>query len=190
LAAKSIEGTPMSNSSSDMRDTQVLPVRVAPLRIEPAVATDVPIILTLIRELADFERLLDQVIATEDRLKESLFGERPGAEVLMARLGNEPVGFALFFHNYSTFRAQPGIYLEDLYVRPAYRGRGFGEALLSRVAQLAVSRGCGRFEWSVLDWNQRAIDFYKKLGAVPLNDWTMFRVTDDALIALSKNSAP
>jgi GNAT superfamily N-acetyltransferase len=180
----------MSDSNPDMRDTQVLPLRTVPLRIEPAVVTDVPIINALIRELAEFERLLDQVVATEDRLRETLFGKNPGAEVLMARLGNEPVGFALFFHNYSTFRAQPGIYLEDLYVRPAYRGRGFGEALLSRVAQLAVARGCGRFEWSVLDWNQRAIDFYKKLGAVPLNDWTMFRVTDDALVALSKNSAP
>jgi len=172
-----------------LADTQIQPVRFAKVRIEPALPADVPVICGLIQELAEFERLLDQFVATEDRLRDSLFGVRPYAEVLMARLNDESVGFALFFHSYSTFRAQPSIYLEDLYVRPAYRGRGYGKALLSRVAQLAVSRGCGRFEWSVLDWNQRAIDFYKKLGAVPLNDWTMFRVSDEALVQLGKLAA-
>jgi GNAT superfamily N-acetyltransferase len=160
--------------------------RFEKVRIEPATPADVPMIHRLIRELAEFERLLDQVVATEVRLRESLFGKTRFAEVLMARLSSESVGFALFFHNYSTFRAQPGIYLEDLYVRPAHRGRGYGKALLAHVAQLAVQRRCGRFEWSVLDWNQRAIDFYKKLGAVPLDDWTMMRVTDEALTRLGK----
>ena len=170
----------------DSGDTQIQPLRLPRVRIEPAGPADVPVIWTLIRELAEFERLLDQVIATEERLRESLFGPRPYAEVLMARLVDESVGFALFFHNYSTWRAQPGIYLEDLYVRPAHRGHGIGEALLSEVAKLAVDRGCGRFEWSVLDWNQRAIDFYKALGAEPLNDWTMFRVTGENLTKLAQ----
>jgi GNAT superfamily N-acetyltransferase len=178
--------TPPNDRTDGLGDTRIQPMRFVPIRIEPAVPADVPTIWSLIRELAEFERLLDQVVATEDRLHESLFGARPYAEVLMARLEHESVGFALFFHNYSTFRAQPGIYLEDLYVRPAHRGRGYGKALLANVAQLAVNRNCGRFEWSVLDWNQRAIDFYRKLGAEPLDDWTMFRVTGAALDHLSK----
>jgi GNAT superfamily N-acetyltransferase len=178
--------TPPSDDADDgLGDTRIQP-RFVPVRIEPAVPDDVPTICALIRELAEFERLVDQFVATEDRLHESLFGSRPYAEVLMARHGNESVGFALFFHNYSTFRAQPGIYLEDLYVRPAHRGRGYGKALLSHIAQLAVKRNCGRFEWSVLDWNQRAVDFYKRLGAEPLDDWTMFRVTGAALERLGK----
>ncbi|MBC7983544.1 MAG: GNAT family N-acetyltransferase [Candidatus Obscuribacterales bacterium] len=157
-----------------------------PFRIEPATPADIPDIVALIRELAEFERLVDQFVATEPRLHDSLFGARSYAEVLMARGGTESLGFALFFHNYSTFRAQPGIYLEDLYVRPTYRGDGVGEALLRRVAKIAVERGCGRFEWSVLDWNQRAIDFYKELGAEPLNEWTMFRVSGDNLNKLAQ----
>ena len=161
--------------------------RLAQVRIEPAVPADVTDIVGLIRELAEFERLLDQFVATEARVRESVFGSKPYAEVLMARLGQESIGFALFFHNYSTFRAQPGIYLEDLYVRPAFRGEGIGEAMLKRIAKLAVERGCGRFEWSVLDWNQRAVDFYKALGAEPLNEWTMFRVSGDNLIRLAQD---
>jgi GNAT superfamily N-acetyltransferase len=157
------------------------------VRIEPAVPADVTDIIGLIRELAEFERLLDQFVATEARLRDSVFGPKPYAEVLMARLGQESIGFALFFHNYSTFRAQPGIYLEDLYVRPTFRGEGIGEALLKRIAKLAVERGCGRFEWSVLDWNQRAVEFYKALGAEPLNEWTMFRVSGDNLIRLAQD---
>jgi GNAT superfamily N-acetyltransferase len=171
----------MSDSNSD---TVIQPLRVPPARIEPATPEDVSTIWALIKELAEFERLEDQFIATEAALHAQLFAERPLAEVLMARMGEESVGFALFFHSFSTFRAQPGIYLEDLYIRPAHRGRGYGKALLSAVARIAIERGCGRFEWAVLDWNQRAIEFYKGLGAVPLNDWTTFRLSDEALTKL------
>lgn len=155
------------------------------LRIAPAESQDVPLILSLVRELAEFERLLDQVTASEEQLSESLFGERPYAEVVIAWVGEEAAGFALFFHNYSTFLAKPGIYLEDLYVRPKFRGEGCGKALLVHLAALAVERGCGRLEWSVLDWNQRAIDFYESLGAKALDEWTMYRVTGDALTKLA-----
>lgn len=153
------------------------------LHIEPATPADVPVILQLIRELAEFERLLHEVTATEEQLQEHLFGPKPKAEVIMGRLqpGGEVVGFALYFHNFSTFLAKPGIYLEDLYVRQQYRGRGYGEHLLRRLAGIALERNCGRLEWSVLDWNQRAIDFYKSLGAVPMHEWTMYRVTGSAL---------
>jgi GNAT superfamily N-acetyltransferase len=165
-----------------------LPPRNA-VDIRQATADDVPTILALIRELADFERLLDQVTATEAQLRDALFGPRPYAEVLIARDGAEVAGFALFFHNFSTFLAKPGIYLEDLYVRPKYRGNGYGAALLARLAALAVERGCGRLEWSVLNWNQRAIDFYRSLGAQPLDEWTMYRVTGAALERLAERSA-
>ncbi|WP_341918364.1 GNAT family N-acetyltransferase [Hydrocarboniphaga effusa] len=161
----------------------------AALTIAPATAHDVPLILALIRELADYEQLSDQVSATEAALRASLFGERPAAEVLVARSGGEPAGFALFFPNYSTFLAKPGIYLEDLFVRPAFRGQGIGKALLASVAALAVARGCGRFEWSVLDWNDPAIGFYRRLGARPLDDWTMFRITGAELAALAAGAA-
>lgn len=142
-------------------------------------------ILELVRELADFERLLDQVTATEHQIRDALFGPRPYAEVLIARTNAEVAGFALFFHNLSTFLAKPGIYLEDLYVRPKFRGAGCGGALLRKLAAIAVERGCGRLEWSVLNWNQRAIDFYKSLGAEPLDEWTMYRVTGQALTRLA-----
>jgi GNAT superfamily N-acetyltransferase len=125
------------------------------------------------------------VIATEDGLRETLFGARPSAEVVIAFAGSEPAGFALFFHNYSTFLAKPGLYLEDLFVVPEYRSRGYGKALLQHLAALAVERGCGRFEWSVLDWNEPAIGFYKKLGAQPMDAWTIFRVTGEALRELA-----
>jgi GNAT superfamily N-acetyltransferase len=153
------------------------------LHIEPATPADVPMILQLIRELAEFERLLHEVTATEEQLHEQLFGPKPKAEVIMGRLqpGGEVAGFALYFHNFSTFLAKPGIYLEDLYVRQQYRGRGYGEQLLRRLAGIALERNCGRLEWSVLDWNQRAIDFYKSLGATPMNEWTIYRVTGSAL---------
>lgn len=154
------------------------------IRIEPATPADVPVILQLIRELAEFERLLDQVTATQAQLHDGLFGVRPSAEVAIARIGDEVAGFALYFHNFSTFLAKPGIYLEDLYVRQKFRGQGCGAALLRHLARTAVERGCGRLEWSVLDWNQRAIDFYKDLGAVPMDEWTMYRVTGDALTKL------
>jgi GNAT superfamily N-acetyltransferase len=156
------------------------------LRIERATPRDVPLILRLIKALAEYERMSDDVIATEDGLRETLFGARPSAEVVIAYDGNAPAGFALFFQNYSTFLGKPGLYLEDLFVAPEYRGRGYGKALLRHLASLAVERGCGRFEWSVLDWNEPAIGFYKKLGAQPMDAWTIFRVTGDALRKLAR----
>ncbi len=142
---------------------------------------DVPVILSFIRELAEYERLLHEVIATEDTLRESLFGPRRYAEVVLGVYDGHPVGFALFFHNYSTFLGKPGIYLEDLYVKPEMRGNGIGKALLAYVARIAVERDCGRLEWSVLDWNEPAINFYKSLGAVQMDEWTVHRVTGEAL---------
>lgn len=151
------------------------------IRITQATAADVPLILELIRGLADYERLSHQVTATEEKLRQTLFGPRPGAEVLLACSGDVCTGFALFFPNYSTFLAKPGIFLEDLYVRPEWRGKGIGKALLFRVAAIARERGCGRFEWEVLDWNEPSIGFYKSLGAVPMDEWTKYRVTGEAL---------
>lgn len=188
-----------------------------PYAIRPATPADIPAILTLIRELADYERLADQVVATEARLRAHLFGRRPYAEALVATAAGEaattapaetaaiaateasataPIetsviateetfAFALFFHNYSTFLARPGLYLEDLYVRPAWRGRGVGQAMLARLAAIAVERDCGRFEWSVLDWNEPAIGFYRRLGAEAMSDWTTMRLTGQALHGLA-----
>ena len=155
------------------------------LKIAPAVEADVPVILEMIRGLAEYEKLSHVVAATEDRLRRTLFGARPGAEVLLAHWNGEPVGFALFFPNYSTFLAQPGIYLEDLYVKPHARGKGAGLALFMELARIAVARGCGRVEWAVLDWNEPSIGFYKKLGAVALNEWTTYRLTSEPLKRLA-----
>jgi GNAT superfamily N-acetyltransferase len=155
------------------------------LTIRPASAGDVPLILTFIRELAEYERLTDEVVATEELLREALFGPRPKAEVLLAEWAGAPAGFALFFHNFSTFVGRPGIYLEDVFVRPPLRGRGIGKALLVRLAAIAVERGCGRLEWAVLDWNEPAIGFYKSLGAVALDEWTTYRLAGDALRELA-----
>ena len=146
-------------------------------------------ILGFIRKLAEYEKLSQQVTATEELLRETLFGERRVAEVLIAYLENEPAGFALYFHNFSTFLGRPGVYLEDLFVEPVHRGKGIGKALLIEVAQIAKERGCGRFEWAVLDWNQPAIEFYRRLGANPLDDWTIFRVTAEALDRLASKRA-
>ncbi len=146
---------------------------------------DVTTILGFIRELADYEHLAHEVVADESSLTETLFGERRYAEVVLAEQEDDPAGFALFFHNYSTFLARPGIYLEDLYVRPTHRGRGIGEALLTTLARIACDRGCGRLEWSVLDWNEPAIGFYERLGARPQDDWTVYRVTGESLDALA-----
>jgi GNAT superfamily N-acetyltransferase len=157
----------------------------AGIQIIPATERDVPLVLSFIRKLAEYEKLSDQMVATEELLRETLFGERRYAEVVIAYLTDEPVGFALFFHNFSTFVGRPGIYLEDLFVEPAHRGKGVGKALLIYVGKLAVERRCGRFEWAVLDWNTPAIDFYRSLGAVPLDEWTIFRVTGDALNRLA-----
>jgi GNAT superfamily N-acetyltransferase len=153
-------------------------------RIEQATAADVPVIFEMIRALADYERLAHAVTTSEPELREVLFGAAPAAEVIIGFEGDTPVGIAIFFHNFSTFLGRRGLYLEDLFVKPAYRGRGYGKALLTRLAQLAVARGCGRLEWSVLDWNEPAIGFYKSLGAVPMDEWTVFRLTGDALTAL------
>lgn len=155
--------------------------------IRKADRSDVPLILSFIRELAEYEKLLDEVTATESQLAETLYGENPTAEVVIGEYKNSPVGFALFFHNYSTFLGKPGLYLEDLYIKPEHRGVGLGKAMLSFLASLAVERKCGRFEWWVLDWNKPAIDFYKKIGAEPMSEWTVQRVTGDALIKLAEN---
>jgi len=158
------------------------------LRIQPAVEHDVLIILQMIRGLAEYERLAHEVVATEDLLRETLFGPKPAAEVLLAYWGADCAGIALFFPNYSTFLAKPGIYLEDLFVKPEFRGKGIGFALLKRLAALAVERGCGRMEWSVLDWNDPSIQFYKSLGAVALDDWTRYRLTAGALERLGEQA--
>jgi GNAT superfamily N-acetyltransferase len=155
------------------------------MKIRAAVAADVPLILSFIKGLAEYEKLSDAVIATEESLHRTLFGARPYAEVMIAELDDEPAGFALYFHNYSTFLAKPGIYLEDVFVLPEKRGRGVGKALLAELARIAVARGCGRLEWSVLDWNEPAIGFYKTLGAVPQDEWTVFRLAGDALDKLA-----
>ncbi|HEX5414464.1 MAG TPA: GNAT family N-acetyltransferase [Chloroflexota bacterium] len=152
--------------------------------IRPATAEDTATIAALIRELARYERLEDAVVLDENDLREHLFGARRYAEVLIADEAGEAVGFALFFHNYSTFLGKPGIYLEDLFVRPEHRRRGYGRELLAAIARLAVERGCGRLEWSVLDWNAPAIAFYRALGAAPLDEWTTFRLTGAALAEL------
>ena len=146
---------------------------------------DVPLIADLIRRLAEYERLADQVTMTEDKLEHALFGPRPYAETLIAETAGAPVGFALFFHNFSTFLAQPGIYLEDLFVLPEHRGGGVGRALLQALARTAVERECGRMEWAVLDWNESAIGFYERLGATPNSEWTVYRLTGGSLRALA-----
>lgn len=155
------------------------------LTITIATEEDAPLILAFIKALAEYERLADAVVATEAGLLKSLFGPRPYAECVIARWNGEPAGFALFFHNFSTFLAQPGIYLEDLFVKPEFRGKGLGRSLLRHLARLAVERDCGRLEWSVLDWNESAIGFYKSIGAAPLDEWTIFRLRGDALSRLA-----
>jgi GNAT superfamily N-acetyltransferase len=158
--------------------------------IRPATPGDVPTIALLVRALAEYERLEHTVVLDENRLREHLFGARPYAEVLVAEDANRVVGFALFLHNYSTFLGRPGIYLEDLFVEPEHRGKGHGKALLLALAQLAVERGCGRLEWAVLNWNEPAIQFYRKIGAVPLNEWTVYRLTGDALELAGAEKTP
>lgn len=155
-------------------------------RLRFATESDAPLILELIRALADYERLAHEVVADETALARTLFGERRVAEVVIAEHEGAPAGFALFFHSYSTFLGRPGIYLEDLFVRPELRGRGIGETLLAFLARIAVERGCGRLEWSVLDWNEPAIRFYERLGARAMNEWTVFRVAGEGLEGLAR----
>jgi GNAT superfamily N-acetyltransferase len=157
----------------------------AGFQIKPATDSDVHVILSFVRRLAHYERLSHEVVATEALLRETLFGERRTAEVAIGYLETEPIGFVLFFHNYSTFLGKPGLYIEDLFVDEHYRRRGYGRALLQHVARLAKERDCGRLEWSVLDWNQPAIDFYRGLGALPMSEWTVFRVTGKNLDQLA-----
>lgn len=158
-------------------------------RIRRATRKDVPAVLRLIRALARYEKLSSQVKATAPQLRKTLFGRSPGAEVLLAERSGEVVGFALYFHNYSTFLARRGIYLEDLFVDRTARGLGIGKALFQAVGRTAVRRGCGRYEWSVLDWNQPAIDFYRRFGAVPMHDWSLFRLSGPALARMASASA-
>jgi GNAT superfamily N-acetyltransferase len=160
--------------------------RIANFEIRAATRADVPVVLSFIKKLADYERLPHEVVATEEILRETLFGPRLGAEVAIGYFEQKPVGFVLFFHNFSTFLGRPGIYIEDLFVDEVFRRRGFGGALLRHVAGLARERECGRLEWSVLDWNQPAIHFYKNLGAVPMSEWTVYRVTGEELKKLAE----
>jgi len=155
--------------------------------IRPARVEDVPVVLELIRELATYERAPDEVTATEEQLVDVLFGERPAAEVLLAFEGKSPIGFAVFFHNFSTWLGRPGLYLEDLFVKPEKRGKGYGRALLVALAKIARDRACGRMEWAVLDWNEPAIKFYRALGAKPMDEWTVFRLTRDGIAELAKS---
>jgi GNAT superfamily N-acetyltransferase len=160
-----------------------------PVRIVPATAAEVPLILRFVKDLAEYERLAGDVVATEETLGATLFGAEPAAEVVLAYVGAEAAGFALFFHTYSTFLARRGLYLEDLFVRPEWRGRGVGRRLLAYLAAVAVERGCGRLEWSVLDWNESAIRFYEGLGARPMAEWTVYRLTGEALGELARDTA-
>ena len=159
------------------------------LSIRPATADDVPLIRQLIAELAEYERLADAAVATDDGLREQLFSAQPAAEVLIGEVDGEAAGFALFFHNFSTFLGKRGLYLEDLFVRPAFRGSGLGRHLMASLARIAVQRDCGRFEWSVLDWNAPAIGFYRTLGAVGMDEWTVQRLEGEALHALASHDA-
>src|SRR5437588_4044778 len=161
---------------------------VADLQIRPARVEDVPVILELIRELATYELAPDEVTATEEQLVDVLFGERPAAEVLLAFEGKSPVGFAIFFHNFSTWLGRPGLYLEDLFVKPEKRGKGYGRALLVELAKIARDRGSGRMEWAVLDWNEPAIKFYRTLGAKPMDEWTVFRLKRDGIERLANDA--
>lgn len=158
------------------------------IRLKPATQDDVPVILQFIKELAEYEKLSQEVVATEDTLRTSLFGARPAAEVVIAYASDEPVGFALYFQTFSTFLGRPGIYLEDLYVTPARRSQGIGRRLLAYVARVAVDRGYGRMEWSVLNWNEPALVVYRKIGARPMDEWTVQRLTGDALKSLAQSA--
>ena len=158
------------------------------LTITPALEADIPLILALIKELALYEKLEDQAVATDASLRQALFGPRPSAESVIARIDGEPAGFALYFHNFSTFLGRHGLYLEDLFVRPAFRGRAIGKALLAHLARVAGERGCGRFEWAVLDWNRPARDFYESLGAEANASWVNYRITGDALERLARTA--
>jgi GNAT superfamily N-acetyltransferase len=158
------------------------------LRIDAAAEADVPLVRQLIAELAEYEKLAHEMKATDEALRSAMFGPRPAVEAIIARMDDEPVGFALFFQNFSTFVGKPGLYLEDVFVRPAWRGQGIGHALLQHLAKIAVERDYGRMEWSVLDWNEPSIAFYRRIGARPMDEWTVYRLTGDTLRRLAKDS--
>jgi len=158
------------------------------INIRPAVERDSSLIISFIRELAEYEKLLDEMVATESLIEENLFGSGPVAYSLIAELDGKPVGFALYFFNFSTFLGRPGIYLEDLYVKPEHRALGIGKKLLAKLAKIAVEKNCGRVEWSVLDWNEPAIKFYQSVGAIPMDEWTVQRLTGDALIKFAEEN--
>ncbi|MBS1701999.1 MAG: GNAT family N-acetyltransferase [Armatimonadetes bacterium] len=159
------------------------------LELRSPTQAELHLVAGFIRELAEYEKLAHECVITEELLDEALFGPRPYAETLLAFADGVPVGFCLFFHNFSTFLGKPGLYLEDLYIKPEHRNRGYGKVMLSHLAQLALDRGCGRFEWSVLDWNEPSIAFYRKIGAVPMDEWTVQRVTGQALIDLATSTS-
>ncbi|MEZ5647560.1 MAG: GNAT family N-acetyltransferase [Alphaproteobacteria bacterium] len=160
------------------------------INIRVATEDDMDLIIQLIKELAIYEKLGDAVVTSKEAIRAALFSDNPSGEVLIGELGGEPVGFALFFHNYSTFLGKKGLYLEDLFVKPTARGHGIGKLLLTRLAQIAVERDCARMEWSVLDWNAPSIAFYKSLGALPMDEWTVFRLTTDKIRALAEQTQP
>lgn len=164
------------------------PIDSSKFILRKATENDVSLLLSFIRELADYEKLSHEVEATEETLRRHLFGERCSAEALIGEIENEPVAFAIFFHNFSTFLGKPGLYLEDLFVKPQFRGMGLGKRILAHLARIAVERDCGRFEWWVLDWNEPAINFYRSIGAVPMSEWTVQRVSGEALHALAKKA--
>ncbi len=182
-----VRGASHAAGSRKVNVGEALTRTVHEIQITFATETDLPVILAFIRGLAEYEKLSHQCVATEELLRASLFGEKAYAEVLIARMDGVPVGFALFFHNYSTFLAKPGIYLEDVFVPPEHRGKGIGKALLKRIAQIAVERNCGRFEWSVLDWNEPSIQFYKRIGASVMDDWRICRMNAEQIAKLAES---
>ena len=163
-----------------------IPISIDQFSLRMAETEDIPLILDFIRKLADYEQLSHEVVATEEDLEKHLFGQEKVAEVILGYEGEVPVGFALFFHNFSTFLGKPGIYLEDLFVLEEYRGKGYGKTLLTYLAKLAMERDCGRLEWAVLDWNELSIEFYKSLGATLLNEWIVNRVSGESLVKLAE----
>ena len=165
---------------------KIIQTSIKGFEIHHAEEEDIPVILSLIKELAVYEKLLHEVVATEKTLKKNLFGEKRYAETVLGYYMDQPVGFALFFHNFSTFMGEPGLYLEDLYVKPKYRGKGFGKILLAYLANLAVERDCGRYEWAVLDWNEPALKFYQSIGARVMNEWLIHRLTGEELVRLAE----
>lgn len=180
----------IKNFSTRLNSVSFLQLMTSEFSIRVATVDDVPLVLRFIKELADYEKLPHEVTATEEVLRRNLFTEHKTAEVLLAREGETDVGFALFFQNFSSFLGKPGIYLEDVFIKPEFRGRGYGKALMIYIARLAKERDCGRFEWSVLDWNKPSLDFYRSLGAIAMEEWTVQRMGRDAIVTLAAQKLP